>query len=82
LRLSETRRRGLPLSAQGLSAVMLGVAVLGFGIINLALGIRSNRRRTVFWCGAAMMGAAILYALGLVVMDIYGFVTELRARES
>src|SRR5262245_32746930 len=66
---------GIPVDASGLDAVAIGTAIIGLGVINLALGIRSRRRILVFWVGAALFLLPILYGLGKFALDVYQLVT-------
>jgi hypothetical protein len=65
--------RGTPVDAEGLDAAAIGCAIIGLGVINLALGIRSRRRIPVFWAGAALLLLAICYGLWKVALDVYRF---------
>lgn len=67
-------RPGMPVDAHGLDAIAIGCFFLALGIINLALGIRGPRRIPVFWAGAALFIASVLYGLvnaGLAVASLF-----------
>lgn len=68
-------QRGISVDASGLDAVAIGSAVIGLGVINLALGIRSRRRIPVFWFGAALFLLPILYGLWKAGLDVYQVIT-------
>jgi hypothetical protein len=72
-------RRGTLVNATGLDAVAIGSLIIGLGVINLALGIRSQRRIPVFWVGAALFSWPVLYGLGKFALDVYQFITDVRA---
>src|ERR1041384_5639796 len=57
----------IPVNAAGLDAIAIGTFIIGLGVINLALGIRGPRRIPVFWIGAALFLAAVLYGIVLAV---------------
>jgi hypothetical protein len=69
-------RRGSSVDAKGLDAVAIGSAVIGLGVVNLALGIRSQRRIPVFWLGTAILGAAALYGIAHVAIDVARIATS------
>jgi hypothetical protein len=52
--------------AHGLDAVAIGSVFLALGIINIALGMRTQRRIPVFWCGAGLLLATAVYGLARV----------------
>jgi hypothetical protein len=56
-------RRGILVNATGLDAIAIGLFFVSLGIINLALGIRSDRRIAVFWVGAGLFLATVAYGL-------------------
>jgi glucose dehydrogenase len=68
----------ISVDASGLDAVAIGSAVIGLGVINLALGIRSRRRIHVFWMGAALFLLPTLYGLWKVALGIYQLVPRER----
>jgi len=49
--------------ARGLDAVVIGCVAIALGIINLAIGIRSQRRIPVFWTGAVLLMATAVYGI-------------------
>ena len=57
----EAFSEGLHVDATGLDAVVIGVVFIAVGILNLALAIRGPRRIPVFWTGAGLMLASVLY---------------------
>jgi ABC-type uncharacterized transport system permease subunit len=59
--------QGIWVDATGLDAIAIGGVFIGLAGINLALGIRSQTRIKVFWCGAAVLLAALLYGLARAV---------------
>lgn len=61
---------GLPVDATGLDAVAIGVAFIAVGILNLALAIPGSRRIPVFWTGAGLMLASLLYGTVKVLLAI------------
>lgn len=61
---------GLPVDATGLDAVAIGVVFIAVGILNLALAIRGPRRIPVFWTGAGLMLASLLYGALKVLLAI------------
>jgi hypothetical protein len=67
-------RRGTFINAEGLSAVALGSAIVGLGVMNIAFGMTSERRKMVFWVGAALFLIPLIYGVGLVVFDAYEFI--------
>ena len=66
-------------SCSGLDAIAIGTAVIGLGVINLALGIRSRRRIPVFWVGAALFLLPIVYGLSKFALDVYQFITGINS---
>jgi hypothetical protein len=67
-------RPGMPVNAFGLDAIAIGCFFLSLGIINLALGIRGERRIPVFWAGAGLFCASVLYGLvkaGIAVASLF-----------
>lgn len=72
-------QRGTLVDAAGLDAIAIGCAVIGLGVINLALGIRSRRRIPIFWAGAALFVLPILYGLWKFALDVYQFFTDVTA---
>ena len=72
-------RRGTFVNATGPDAIAIGCLIIGLGVINLALGMRSRRRIPVFWVGAALFLGPVLYGLGKSVLDAYQFVSDVRA---
>jgi hypothetical protein len=59
---STYRRSGvIHVNATGADAVAIGAFFIALGIINLAIGIRGHRRIPVFWTGAALFVATLLY---------------------
>jgi hypothetical protein len=73
---TSVRHLGIPVDASGLDAVAIGTAIIGLGVINLALGIRSRRRILVFWIGAALFLLPILYGIWNFALDFYQIVTS------
>lgn len=59
----------------GLDAIAIGCAVIGIGVINLALGMRSRKRIPVFWVGAVLLVLPIVYGVGKFGLDVYQFIT-------
>jgi hypothetical protein len=53
--------RGIHVDAVGLDAVVIGCVFVGLAIVNLALGLRSPARLKVFWAGAGLLGATLLF---------------------
>ena len=72
-------RRGTFVNATGLDAIAIGFVFIGLAVINLALGIRSRRRIPVFWLGAVLFLAPVLYGLGKFALDVYQFISDVRA---
>ena len=64
------KRHPIYVNAAGLDAIAIGSFFIGLGIINLALGIRGPRRLPVFWTGAGLLIAAVLYGLTQAVMAV------------
>jgi hypothetical protein len=62
--------RGIWVDAAGVDAIAIGSVFIGLAVINLALGIRSQARIKVFWCGAAILLASLLYGLAQAVQAI------------
>jgi hypothetical protein len=71
-------RRGTFVDATGVDAVAIGTFIISLGVINLALGMRSERRKAVFWVGAALFLLPIVYGLGKVALDVFQFVNDVR----
>jgi len=68
---SSVRRHAVVhVDAAGLDAVAIGAVFVALGIINLSLGIRSRRRILVFWAGAALLAATIVYGAVHVVLTM------------
>lgn len=63
-------RRGMPVDATGLDAIAIGCFFLALGILNLALGIRGPRRIPVFWAGAGLFLARVLYGIVQAAMAV------------
>jgi len=59
-------RRAIHVDARGLDAAAIGAFFIGLGVVNLALGIRGDRRIAVFWIGVAIIGAAAVYGIAHV----------------
>jgi hypothetical protein len=76
---TSVRQRGILVDAAGLDAVAIGCAVIGLGVINFALGIKSRRRIHVFWVGTALFVLPILYGLWKFALDVYQFTTGINA---
>ena len=55
------RDRVVHVNATGLDAVAIGAVFIALGIINLSIGIRDRRRIPVFWTGAVLFLATVLY---------------------
>jgi hypothetical protein len=72
-------RRGTFVDATGPDAMAIGCLIVGLGVINIALGIRSQRRIPVFWLGAALFLGPVLYGLGKFALDVYQFITDVRS---
>jgi hypothetical protein len=64
------RNRVIFVDATGWDAVAIGCVFIALGIINLALGIRGPRRIPVFWVGAGLLIATILYGAAKAVIAI------------
>ena len=60
------RTQVIHVDAHGLDAIVIGSIFLALGIINIALGMRSQRRIPVFWCGAGLLLATAVYGLARV----------------
>lgn len=59
---SMSRRKGVVhVDATGADAIAIGAVFIALGIINLSIGIRDRRRIPVFWTGAALFVATVLY---------------------
>lgn len=60
-------RRAIHVDAHGMDAVVVGAVFVALGLLNLALGIPGETRIPVFWSGAGLLAATVLYGLvGLV----------------
>jgi hypothetical protein len=68
------RRRNHPVwvDATGLDAIAIGSVFIGLAVVNLALGVRGPERIKVFWWGAAIMLASLLYGLYQAFQAIAG----------
>lgn len=65
---------GLHVDATGWDAVAIGVFFIALGILNLALAIRGSRRIPVFWAGAGVLMASLLYGMlkaALAIMSLF-----------
>jgi len=72
-----SNRGAVNVNAHGLDAVAIGCVFLGLGLVNLALGLRERRARLgVFWAGAAVLAATVLYGLWYIGRDVVGFLTS------
>jgi len=71
-----SNRHPIHVDAHGLDAIVIGCVFVGIGLVNLALGVRGRARLHVFWAGAALLGASVLYGIGNVVRDVVGFFTS------
>jgi hypothetical protein len=69
-------RRGSLIDLEGPGAIALGTAIIGVGIMNIAFGMVTDRRKTVFWVGAALFLIPLIYGVGLFVLDVYQFITS------
>lgn len=58
------KKSAIYVDAAGLDAVAIGCFFISLGVINLALGIRGRRRIPVFWTGAGLLIATLLYGAG------------------
>jgi hypothetical protein len=68
---SPARRNGvIHVDARGADAVAVGGFFVALGILNLAQGIRSRRRIPVFWTGAGLLCAAVLYGAVQAVLAV------------
>lgn len=56
--------------ARGLDAAAIGVFFIGLGVVNLALGIRDQKRITTFWIGVALLGLAAAYGAVQAVLEV------------
>lgn len=56
--------------AAGLDAIAIGAVFIALGIINLSIGIRDRRRIPVFWTGAALFLATLLYGAVRAVQEM------------
>lgn len=61
---------GEHIDAAGWDAVAIGVFFIALGILNLALAIRGSRRIPVFWTGAGLLLASLLYGLLKALLGI------------
>lgn len=68
-----SNRHPIYVDAHGLDAVVIGCVFVGLGLVNLALGVRGRARLRVFWAGAGLLGASVLYGIGNVVRDVADF---------
>ena len=66
----EDHSEGLYVDATGLDAVAVGVVFIAVGILNLALAIAGPRRIPVFWTGAGLLLASLLYGALKVIVAI------------
>ena len=62
--------------ARGIDAFAIGCLFISLGIINLAVGIGGPRRIPVFWTGAGVFIAVLLYGAWKVVADVIEFFTR------
>jgi hypothetical protein len=58
-----SNRRAIHVDAHGMDAVAVGAVFVALGLINLALGIPGQARIPVFWSGAGLLLATILYGV-------------------
>jgi hypothetical protein len=71
-----SNRHPIYVDAHGMDAAAIGSALVGLGLVNLALGVRGRARLRVFWAGAAVLGATLLYGISNVVRDVADFLTS------
>ena len=67
-----SNRRAIHVDAHGMDAVVVGAVFVALGLLNLALGIPGGARIPVFWSGAGLLAATILYGLAGVVRSAFG----------
>ena len=67
-----SNRHPIRVDAHGLDAVVIGCVFVGVAFVNLAIGVRGRLRRAVFWAGATLLLAAVLYGAVNVVRAIVG----------
>ena len=68
---STYRRSGIVhVDATGIDAVAIGAVFIALGIINLSIGIRDRRRIPVFWTGAGLFVATVLYGAVQMVRSL------------
>jgi hypothetical protein len=67
-----SNRRAIHVDARGMDAVVVGAAFVALGLLNLALAIPGPARIPVFWSGAALLAATILYGLAGAVKSAFG----------
>jgi hypothetical protein len=69
-------RHPIYVNAHGLDAMVIGCVPIALGIINLALAVRGPRRIPVFWTGAGLLIATILYGLWQAVMAVVSLIRQ------
>jgi hypothetical protein len=58
-----SNRRAIHVDAHGMDAVVVGAVFVALGLLNLALGIPGETRIPVFWSGAGLLAATVLYGV-------------------
>ena len=67
-----SNRHAIHVDAHGTDAVVVGAVFVALGLLNLALAIPGPARIPVFWSGAGLLAATILYGLVGVVKSAFG----------
>jgi hypothetical protein len=55
-----------------MDAVVVGAVFVALGLLNLALGIPGDSRIPVFWAGAGLLAATVLYGIVGAVKSAFG----------
>jgi hypothetical protein len=67
-----SNRHAIHVDAHGMDAVVVGAVFVALGLLNLALAIPGDSRIPVFWAGAGLLGATVLYRLVGAVRSAFG----------
>jgi len=67
-----SNRHAIHVDAHGMDAVVVGAVFVALGLLNLALGIPGDSRIPVFWAGAGLLAATVLYGIVGAVKSAFG----------
>jgi hypothetical protein len=67
-----SNRHAIHVDAHGMDAVVVGAVFVALGLLNLALAIPGASRIPVFWAGAGLLGATVLYGVVGAVKSVFG----------